>query len=290
MNQTHALFHGVDVLWISRPSGIRHDYMQCQLRRHVPKALHIAAQNRSVVIQGQHVWSGKTGCLRAHVTALRAAHRTMRATGNPVALVFEDDVSIERGVDVVRRPLRALVAGLPADWDVVQLGYHAHAMTWNHILQSRQLLARKRPGEHIWALLAYLVSRKAAEAVWNATHVDARGMVHVHHPCGRSADDCVMNGKIVGRPWRAWYATPPVFWEPMHPASSNRSTPAVLLRTTVNSNSPVHAFSSVMGSSWATRHFGPAATSTREYACEAAAVARLRRRGVRSRGLATERR
>ena len=250
------MFNGTDVFWIARPYGARYEYMRCQMDSLLPGSTHILAREKgNVWVDGKVIHTKRRGCLRAHVTAIREARERMRKTGRGHALIFEDDVSVEEGVSLDRPSITHLVSSLPSWWDVVQLGYHAHREEWDKLLRGgggRQLLTVKKRGR-IWALLAYLISRKAADVVWNNTRVEEDGTVRVLVRCGSSADDCIMNGKVAGRAWKAWIATPPLFWE----GTKTGNPPLTLFTSTVGSNSQMHAESSIRGSTWARGRYTP---------------------------------
>lgn len=252
------MFNGIDVFWISKANGERYNYMNCQMDRFVPNAVHIVAQDGELHILEKRVTSLKKGCLRSHILALRAARERMQTTGRNFSLIFEDDVSVERAVSLYRPSLMRIIDSLPPDWEIIQLGYHTNSGEWNNVLRSPNLLTRKYKLP-IFALMSYLVSRKAVDEVWRNTRIDSNGTVRVLRKCGTSADGCIMNGMISRRVWNGWFATPPVFWEPTYNGR-------VLFGTTVGSDSYKHTKSSKMSSDWANRRFKT--NITIKYTCE----------------------
>jgi GR25 family glycosyltransferase involved in LPS biosynthesis len=95
---------------------------------------------------------GVIGCYLSHATLLKHLESTP-AGENDYHLIFEDDAVVPRGL---RSELGALVARLPADWDVFQL-YNNQPLTQPYDGVIHTLL----PGKANWGTVAYCVRHGA---------------------------------------------------------------------------------------------------------------------------------
>ena len=95
---------------------------------------------------------GVIGCYLSHATLLKHLESTP-AGANDYHLIFEDDAVVPAGL---RSELGALVARLPADWDVFQL-YNNRPLTRPYDGVIHTLL----PGKGNWGLVAYCVRHGA---------------------------------------------------------------------------------------------------------------------------------
>ena len=212
----------IRVFWISLANSTRHKFMNCQMDKFAREMdfehewIPGMRSDRLVLEDNTGRRAGpKTGCLASHMKAVKSALDYMRRHSKGFAIIFEDDVDMSHAKLFWRlRPnIRQIVTSTPNDWDVIQLGYHTH--WWKELrAKTTRIVTSKQKFRHAWSLLAYVISRKAAEDVVAGGHVNGT-KVHVKCRCHEpSADGCLMNGNMVRRRWRAYIATPPIFWEP----------------------------------------------------------------------------
>lgn len=261
-----ALLNGTHVFWITRGYGPRHAYMKCQMDALALANTHVKTSSLTLRLGNKTATSGKKrGCVVSHIVALSKAREHMRRTGADHALILEDDVDLESGLRLRRPSVIDVVRSLPRDWEVLQLGYHTMRSEWLRMVdRPEERVVEKRRGAPRWSLLSYVVSRRAVDAVAATTRLSSREVWVSNQNCRTSADDCVMAGRIVGRPWKAYYLQPPMFWEPTIDDSMT------LFSSSVGSNSRMHAFSSTQSARWASR-VHPRALSGGALVCRTAA-------------------
>lgn len=239
------------VFWIGRSNTSRYEYMRCQWRTAAWRVRFVeASSSPSVVVHlpGRTLRGPKAGCFLSHLRAIKQANRVMRQTGENFSVIMEDDVDVLSGLQT-RRSLPRELRALPVGWEVAQLGYHTYH--WDALRQRAhtRYFALDRLRRPVWSLFAYAISRDAARRVTRAARW--RGtVVHTTGCRAPSADGCLMNGDLIGRPWRRYLLTPPVFWEPLE---ANRTAFA----STVGSNSAFHAYCVSQSVAWNRAVFGP---------------------------------
>jgi len=248
VEQNAALLNGTHVFWITRGYGPRHAYMRCQMDALGLANTHVSASSLKLRLGNKTALHGKKrGCVVSHIVALSKVREHMRRTGADHALILEDDVDLESGLRLRRRSVRDVVGSLPRDWEVLQLGYHTMRSQWLRMVdRTEERVVEKRDAPR-WSLLSYVVSRRAVDAVDATTRLNSREAWVFNDRCRTSADDCVMAGRIVGRPWKAYYLQPPMFWEPTIDDSTT------FFESSVGSNSHMHAYSSTQSARWASR-------------------------------------
>lgn len=69
-------------------------------------------------------------CLLSHLDAIYAAGQAAEQGSNQVALILEDDVTLELG-PYWPKTIRELVAGAPSDWEIIMLWYNVSDQGFN---------------------------------------------------------------------------------------------------------------------------------------------------------------
>jgi len=191
----------------------------------------------------------KAGCLASHMLAIRSALAYMREHSKNYSIIFEDDVDMTSAHDFLHRPnVLQVIDAISTDWEIVQLGYHTY--WWKQLRARTRGIVTPKLDSIAWSLMAYVVSRKAARMVMAGSSIVNDTIIRTtKHVCwNASADGCLMNGDIIGRRWRTYLATPPIFWEP-HPkykyfgstVGSNQDVRTVSRNAAIHWNEKVYA-------------------------------------------------
>jgi GR25 family glycosyltransferase involved in LPS biosynthesis len=159
---------GVDIIyWINleRSSNRKKDMekmLQDEVFDGIPKQRIIAYDGKTnidsvfnkYVIENKNATDLEYACLLSHLETIR----TFNETPYNVALIFEDDVTLEFK-KYWRQSVKEIIENAPEDWDIILLGYtKTDLKSWNNVKMYEKLI-----NGNYFSTLSYLVNKKCCK-------------------------------------------------------------------------------------------------------------------------------